>query len=276
MTEPKEPAYFGNSDRYRGTPDFTPFLPRPLAPGELLIDATVSMAFDPDLVIPRIQERCGDDVRFIFVLADPVKRALSAYYHVVKYGAERRGVEEVFAELPGKPDALYAFEKERFIAAVRSRSVDLQSKYLFNFDNFAAPFLYATQSLYRQKIARFVEAFGKERVALVTIDQVVKNGPHTFDRLCDFLGIERFERYPDTTRVYNPTVIPAYRLWPRVRRSDAVVGVLRKAHNALDRAGLGALVTRTVPPAPPAVRHRLETVLAEERAFVANLERDGQ
>jgi hypothetical protein len=120
LSRPKEPDFFtGNWEKglewYRAR--------FPCEPGKVLIDASTSYSMAPTSPVPgskmndvprRIFE-LRPDAKFFYLVRDPVDRAISSYYHAVRYGGERRPMGECMTEeslyIRG---SRYAFQLERF------------------------------------------------------------------------------------------------------------------------------------------------------------------
>ncbi len=93
------------------------------------------------------------DIRLIFMLRDPVKRAYSQYWHLVKSGRVT----------------------SRFERAIREqRSLILGSTYL-------AP------------LKTYIELFGADRVKVVLFEDFIADNQATLDSVTDFLGTDRMQ-----------------------------------------------------------------------------------
>lgn len=113
----------------------------------------------------RIYNTLGRDVKLIFIFRNPVSRA---YSHFLM--SQRKGFEEL------------AFEEA--IAAEKDRLKNNPSQ-KFNFS-------YLSRGYYTSQVERFLKFFNKEDMLfLVFEDDFIKNRKETFDRIQDFLGIER-------------------------------------------------------------------------------------
>jgi hypothetical protein len=113
------------------------------------------------------------DVRIVVSVRDPIQRTYSQYMHLVRDGREELSFHE----------GLLA-EEER-----------IRRGYGFLWR-------YASSSLYTDRIASFIEVFGRDRVKILLFEDLVRS-PHTVLRdLFGFLGVDP-EFRPDLSRVYN-------------------------------------------------------------------------
>jgi Sulfotransferase domain len=116
-------------------------------------------------VAERIRETLGDDARLIYVVRDPIDRMLSHYLHNVGGGYEERSLPEAFA--------------------------DAESSYI-------------ARSRYFFQLEPYLEAFGRERIAVVGREDLKADRPGTMRRAFEFLGVdpdftsEQFEREWET------------------------------------------------------------------------------
>jgi hypothetical protein len=122
LSRPKEPDFYTGRwnkglDWYRSRfPD---------AGNAVLLDASTSYSMAPVVPdersimndVPRRIFELRPDARFIYIVRDPVDRAISAYWHAVRNGDERRPIQESLTE-----DSMYlrasryAFQLERYLA----------------------------------------------------------------------------------------------------------------------------------------------------------------
>ncbi len=272
LTNPKEPSYFGNSDKYVASEDYKPYIEGKLKDDELLFDATASTVFH-DIAMSRIKEKCGADTKLIFILKDPVERTISAYYHVLKHGSEKRTLDEVLGHIPTNPNEVFDYEKTRFVKAAKAKEIDLQERYLFNFDNFPAPFLYAYNSLYSKQIKKFEDYFGKKNILVLTLEQLQEKPEPIFDEICKFLGVAKFTKYPDTSLRYNKTLIPIYQLWPIVRTNAFLEKCFQWIYKVLSKIGMGSLMLSKTPDTPLRITDRLNKLFEDECKYIKKIEK---
>ena len=207
MSEPKEPGHFvpeidyyprdrewylglfaaGAGHRYRGESS-THYTKLPVHTG----------------VVERLAEFVDDDARFIYLMRDPVERAISHYWHDVRKLEEHRGILE----------------------ALRER-VD-----------------YTAFSDYRMQLVPYLEHFGKDRVLALTFESLTRDPEATLGTLFDWLGLptprvpeplERRNARPDSfRRVRGRGLLDRFarsRLWDRI--SPLAPGWLKRLGHGL-------------------------------------------
>jgi len=118
-----------------------------------------------EYVPARLRKELGGDIKLLFMLRDPVKRALSQYYQALRVGSERESFEKaVMAMSLGKPDSTLSTIRRRYI----------------------------TRGFYATQIKRYLEFFPKENMFFILFEtDFLKNREVTVARIMDFLGVER-------------------------------------------------------------------------------------
>lgn len=172
------------------------------------------------------------DARLIYVVRDPVERAISHYVQAVRVRAESRGFEEAFSDLDG----------------VRNK--------------------YVCYSRYATQVERYLRCFPREQLLILDGDELLHDRSVALRRVFTFLGVEASFRSPRFEEVLN-TREAQYRLGPtgaRLGRVAARLGGPRAP--ARLRRGLTRLAGRRIerPVAGQALRARLEHALAPEVA----------
>ena len=128
------------------------------------LDATPCFAFPK--VANRISRLCGNESKFIFLIRDPVDRALSHYWHAYKLGLQMGDVEnEIFDEYNGAD--------------------------IFDTGKFPKNFL--LNGLYTMHMERFKKYFGKEAMHLINFDDFVNSPEEEMVKLFKFLGLKEIE-----------------------------------------------------------------------------------
>jgi hypothetical protein len=113
----------------------------------------------------RMREALGGDVRLIYVVRNPIDRMLSHYLHNVGGGYDDRPLEEAL----GDPDSSYV-----------------------------------SRSRYHFQLEPYLEAFGPERIQIVSREELKSERPRTMRRAFDFVGVDpafssdQFEREWET------------------------------------------------------------------------------
>ena len=130
--------------------------------------------------------------RLIVLLRDPVDRTISHYWHQVERGRERLSL----------PDALAA-EKDRLEEAEHALQTDC-SRFRYNHLHFA----YTGRSLYAKQLERYARHFDRDQLLVLKSEDFFHRPQRTFDRVTDFLGLERWtlpEAAPRNTGTYPET-----------------------------------------------------------------------
>lgn len=156
--ENREAHYF---DRDRGY-DYDDYI-RHIGPkdGEISVyqyvgDDTPTYSYLPE-VATRIEKICPE-AKIIWVLREPVSRAISNYWHAVRRGAEKRNINEAFSD------------------EIHGRTC---SKWL----------RYIERSSYSSQLYAYSELFPKSQILYLKFEDLVKGVPEEYGKLEDFLGI---------------------------------------------------------------------------------------
>lgn len=152
----------------------------------------------------RMREALGPDLKLIFCLRDPLKRAFSHYLQCVRIMEENESFESAIALEPAR------LAENGFLGLRRA---------------------YLGGSLYAAQIARFLEHFPRENLFFMVLEEdFVKNRAATMARLFDFLGAGPDPRVNLDVRDTSLTA-------PRVRfvqQPDRVHLMIRGRRRALD------------------------------------------
>jgi hypothetical protein len=163
MTEVDEPSYFVDPDELKIIwrekwaceywRDKKNYLQLFASAGDATILGEASTNYTKIPQVTGVAERLhafNPDARLIYLLRDPVERAISHYWHMVRYHSEYRSIA----------------------AAVRD---DPQ---------------YVAVSHYAMQLAPFRERFGDDRIAVLTHEDLVRNPYATMDAVYHWLGLE--------------------------------------------------------------------------------------
>lgn len=152
MCEPKEPGFFVPELSYY--PKDEAWYRSIFAPaGDTRIVGESSTHYSKLPVYPGVPERIAaysPDARFIYLMRDPVKRALSHYWHNVRKFHERR---PMLAALQG----------------------DVQ---------------YVAFGDYQRQLTPYFDLFGRERVLVLTFEELVGEPRATLERVFGWLGVD--------------------------------------------------------------------------------------
>ncbi len=111
--------------------------------------------------------RFDPKAKALMILRNPVKRALSNYRFSKQHGVETRSLAEVFLE-----------KKE---APVLERKISV------------SPFAYLERGRYADYIRPFFQAFPKEQLHILVLEDLVNSETSSKKELFDFLGVENIE-----------------------------------------------------------------------------------
>ena len=130
--------------------------------------------------VPERIRRFNPDARFIYLLRDPVERTISHYWHMVRHHTERRPI-------------LKAIRTERH---------------------------YLEVSHYAMQVLPYLEQFGRDRVAVLTFEQLTRAPLATMRPLYEWLGV-------DSAAADVSQFDQAENVTPEVMRMAALSGVLQ-------------------------------------------------
>jgi hypothetical protein len=159
-----EPKFFLLDDLFaRGLPFYeaTFFGRKPEA--RLRGEKTVSY-MESDEAARRIRESFPE-AHIVFLLRDPIERAVSHYWFSVENGVETLGMEE-------------AFDRENGENGERWHRLSM------------SPFSYLRRGCYVHDIARYDTLFGRERLRILLYEDLVRDRG-CFRELCTWLGVSR-------------------------------------------------------------------------------------
>ncbi len=168
--------------------------------------------FDFAEVAPAMRREL-EDARIVILLRDPVAKAFSQYMHLVRDGRETLTFY----------DALQA-EAER---AGRHWSMIWR---------------YAASSLYAERLRKYLDAFGGERVRIYLFEEFVVQPQTMLEDLWRFLGIDPTVR-PDTSRVFNVSSRPRSRALATLVSKRSPLATLARA---VVPAGIRSRITESV------------------------------
>jgi hypothetical protein len=162
MCEPDEPSYFVDPSQLRAI--WTDMWERGIwrseqrylelfeSAGDAIILGEASTNYAKHPLVTGVAERIqafNPDARFIYILRDPVERTLSHYWHMARYHAEQRPIVEAFRQ------------DEQFVAV----------------------------SHYAMQAMSFLERFGRDRVAILTYENLVHDPAGVIRGLYEWLGV---------------------------------------------------------------------------------------
>lgn len=233
ITTPKEPNFFSDDAIYGQGMGWYEALFDAAAPGEITGEASThytKLPAYPETVARMHAQR--PDLRLVYMIRNPVDRAVSHYIHGWTEG--RMGA-----------DAAAAF-------AAHPEIVDYGS--------------------YGRQITPFIEAYGPGRVMLTSLEQITADPSRAFGEIAAFLGLPEEAAWDDGLGAQNVSaqrmkplpfhgLIVDHPLARRLRHALVPKGL---------RRWIGARRTKASrPEVPPAIRRSMEGVFARDRAVLA-------
>jgi len=126
---------------------------------EFLIDASTSYSMcpldtsskdNPLIGVPERIHQCNPDVKFIYVLRNPIARTYSSYWHAVRAGDESRSIKEALSQES----------------------------------------LYVRASLYDYQLSKYLEYFSLDSFVFILFEDLIKNPQNVCERCFNFLDLE--------------------------------------------------------------------------------------
>jgi len=149
--KPKEPSWFAGSNSAKGE-DWYLGLFADAGPAHYIGEASTDYTRAPRLKgVPEKIRQYSPDARILYIMRDPLHRALSHYWWDVQFSAEGRSFKD---------------------AASRSREI-------LNVGHYA------------MQIAPYLDTFGRARVHVVTLENLTADATATLNGVWDFLGLAR-------------------------------------------------------------------------------------
>lgn len=182
MSKVKEPHFFSHNELYaKGLGEYSKFFE---AGKDCNIRGESSTGY---MIFPHVIERIKENIpnpKFIFILRNPIDRAYSHYLWLS--GHESKTFREAFlTSLDFQPDP-----NKHHIQGVG--------------------FYYFHSGLYGKYIQKFLEAFGKDAVFILTLESLKSQPLSTLNKCCDFLNISHFEEIKSLK--LNKTILFRHRL----------------------------------------------------------------
>lgn len=199
-----ESHFFNHSDRFNmGLEEYRKRLPS-LRYGCLTGDVTPTYSFLPE--VPGRIHSMAPQVKLLWILRDPLQRAISQYWHVARKGFETKSIEEAFiSELKGKTDNIWK--------------------------------CYLYRSCYKEQIERYLELFTSKQIHFVDFKAFITGDIGERNKVADFLEIQRlssdiphsnetgFFPRPEVNRIVSHTPLP-----PKFKKSLRKVFGYKKAY----------------------------------------------
>ena len=142
-------------------------------------EASVSYLMDPQAPT-RIADALGPDIRIVILLRDPATMAYSNWGHQIRRGCEALPFTEALKDEDRRlTDPGFAVECPCWVSDVT----------------------YISRARYGEQVVRYLDVFGRDKVACYLFEEFFKDGLPLFPTLCRFLGID--DSYRPDNAAYN-------------------------------------------------------------------------
>lgn len=162
--------------------------------GFLVGDDTPTYSYLPE--VPERIYRTVPNVKLLWILRDPLERALSQFWHAARKGAEVRSVTEAFSE------------------ELQGDWPDIWKRYLY-------------RSFYREQIERYLHYFSREQMHFINFHSFKENDEDVKRGITNFLGLSQISRkvpHSNQTSFYpRPSVNKLLSLSPMPSKANQII-----------------------------------------------------
>lgn len=208
MSFVKEPMFFSRDDYFeRGLGWYAETFFAESEAYKLRGEATPHYLYWADKVAPRIRESLPDhQIKFIIILRDPVDRAYSWYWNMIKEGEETLSFEDSLAQ---EPERLQANGEE-----LRSKG--------------SMAYGYRKGGMYASQIKEFLKVFPKENFYFLLQEDLQSPHSKALTGLYNFLGADAMKTGEVFTK-RNPSTLPYSRtLQSWLRKQSGIKEVAKR------------------------------------------------
>lgn len=196
----KEPMFFNNDAHYiKGIDWYYRTYFNNYSEEKIISDFSPAYLANP-LTAGRIELNCGNDVKFLFIVRNPVNRSYSQYLH------SKRDLNE---DLP-------------FIEALNKEEQRMKLYKETNNFNLILKHGYIKESLYFENIKRYIDIFGRENIKVLIFEEMVANMQDTISDILYFLNINTGVELNMNTKS-NSSSVPRLMLIKKIMRKDSFV-----------------------------------------------------
>lgn len=236
MTTPKEPNYFSDDPVFAQGAQWYQNLFAPAAADDLRGEASTHYTKRPDYpeTIARMQAHCGPDLRLVYMIRNPVERAVSHYLHAWSEGATPMPIAQALKQ--------------------ETRLVDY--------------------GRYGWQITPFIEAFGRNSVLFSSLERLRLEPDAELSRIAAHIGHSGPVAWDDTLGAQNVSAqrtrkLPLHKLLV----DNPVATVLRRAlvPKALRTRIRENRQVNARPDIPAQLRAELEQTFLEDRRILSDL-----
>ena len=158
-----EPKFFIDNYENAGIDEYMKIFASKVGANTLAYGEKSTSYYEIDQVPDRIKNFFPKG-RIIFLLRNPVERAISNYFFSVENGLETRDIHAVFLDQEKPPNY--------------SSSISV------------SPFNYLGRGMYFESVNRFIQKFGSDFVYVMTLEELTEDPYHEIKKLIEFLEIE--------------------------------------------------------------------------------------
>lgn len=209
MAESKEPIFFSKQSNLNKLEEYKKYFRSEKTKKfrfKIIGDASTSYMVE-EYVPERIMNTLGSDIKFIFLLRNPVERTISAYWHLYKRFHEKRDIRDVLAFDSKVIDKVIEQENNRIKEALKNDEINVKT-YKERYDDYLWIFRYVRNSLYSKHISRFIEYFNRANMLFIFTKDLRKQPQRVLQKIERFLGIDDIFIPNNIGKVYNRTFIP--------------------------------------------------------------------
>lgn len=209
MAEPKEPMFFSKQSNLNKLEEYKKcFRIEKAKKFRYKIIGEASTSYMVEEYVPeRIINTLGSDIKFIFLLRNPVERTISAYWHLYKRFHEKRDIRDVLMFDSENTDKVIEQENKRIKEALKNHTINVKT-YKKTYDDYLWPFRYIRNGLYSKHISRFFEYFDKSNILFIFTKELRSQPQKTLQMIERFLGVDDTSIINNMGRVYNKTFVP--------------------------------------------------------------------
>ena len=117
------------------------------------------------------------DVKLIVLIRNPIDRAFSQYYKLVKLGREKLSFEEAIK-----------IESER-IKDETEKMLQNENYYSLKYHNYS----YLTAGIYAERLEMWIKLFSKDQILILKSEDLYEDPKSTYEKTLEFLNLPKYE-----------------------------------------------------------------------------------
>jgi len=155
----------------------------------------------------RIKKMLGNNVKFIFVLRNPVDRTISAYLHMAKRNADKRPIDRALHLAGATGEDILKQEKESIETSLKKKDLILgKAKHIP--DEPLQQFYYIRNSFYSMFIKEYFKLFPRENFLFIFTEDLKNKPVETIKKIENFLKVDNTFIPKDLSVIHNVTYVP--------------------------------------------------------------------